>query len=139
MKFVNIKGAQEVLSIEITVPELCKEYEYFYPDGITKGFWKENTYFLRWEYEYYLTPQEALQERDDENLFTKEGKIWTYGEVKTTLRSSGESILKYRNPGDLTSFLDVLEFRWGVDLHSLVCLETPEITSLYEFNNALRH
>ena len=34
--------------IEIIKPKINKYYEYFYPDGITKGLWKyQKTYFCR--------------------------------------------------------------------------------------------
>lgn len=136
MKFVDIRGTQEVLSIEITLPKLCPGYEYYYPDGIVRGFWKKNTYFLKRQDQitrYYLTPQEALEDTANCNLFLKDGKIWIYGEAKVTLKSSGESILEYKDIIDLIIYLDTLESRWGVDMHSLVCLEDSKIDSLYEF------
>lgn len=139
MKFVDIKGTQDVLSMDITLPELCPGYEYYYPDGMVRGFWKKNTYFLKYRDRitkkslYYLTPQEAIKDTTLRNLFPKDGKIWIYGEARVILRSSGESIFKYKDISELILYLDTLESRWGVDMHSLVCLENSKIDSLYEF------
>ena len=61
--------------IEIIKPKINKYYEYFYPDGITKGFWKyQRTYFCReiLRDNYYETPEEALNKDED---FIKDGQI----------------------------------------------------------------
>ena len=133
MKYVDIKGTQEVMSIEILPPKLCPFFEYYYPDGKTFGVFRKKTYFVSGLYGKYVTPQEAIQGRDD--LFVKEdGRIWMIGKIKTTLRShpDQESMMIYKNSTEVLEYLGNLEFRWGVDLGSFVCLETPKTETLYE-------
>ena len=145
MKYVDIKGEQEILSIEINQPKLCPGYEYYYPDGIIKGFWKKSTYFLRYRdwiirrNYYYSTPQEAIEDSTLKTLFPKDGKIWVYGDIKTTLRSKPDfgNIIEFQDPSTILEYLENLEFKWGVNLGSLVCLESSTTESLYEYKNKL--
>lgn len=143
MKFVDIKGTQNILTIDIIPSKLDPTFEYYYPDGITKGVFKRKTYFVGKKFwdgtVYYKTPQEAIEGRSKFN-FIKEGKIWEFGRIIVTLRSALETanILDYEDTKDLLSYLETLNSRWGVDLHSLVCLESLKVFSLYEYINELR-
>lgn len=133
MKYVDIKGEQEIQSISITLPSPSEDYTYYYPDGIKFGIFKRKLYFISSGEEYYEKIKNALKE----NEFEKEGKIWVYGEVRVVLRSRPEEehILKYKDLPELNTYLEILETRWGVNMNDLVCLESPNIDSLYEHKN----
>ena len=143
MKFVDIKGIQEVLSVEIIFPELIKDYEYFYPDGITRGIFKRETFFVMRSCFFdsdrlFHSPEEAI--KGLENLsFIKEGRIWEKGLVSITLKSQPKERVGFRftEEKELIDYLENL-YSKGIDLSSLTCLETQELQSLYEFKDALR-
>ena len=142
MKFIDIKGDQRILYIDITHPEVSKKFEYFYPDGITKGIFKKKTYFVgeyysasRWgNLDYYQTPQEAIKGRDN-HYYVDNGKIYNPGKVKIVLRygPAEESEFYFKNTQELISYMGTLKYKLSIDFSSLFCLETTNIYSLAEY------
>ena len=149
MKYVDLRNEQEIQSFEIILPKLSKEYEYFYPDGISKGIlWFKKVYFiLRRTYledtvydDYYETPQDVLEKEEcGESKFIQDGKIWTIGKVIIKLRSNPEEniVMQFKDIRELTQYLNNLESRWGVNLNSYVCLDSSKSYSLYEHKVSL--
>lgn len=141
MKYVNLLGDNEILSIEIIFPILTSGYKYYYPDGLYIGGWRNKKVvfvgkvpFYDTSLEtYYGTAKEAIEDKTNE-LFVSDGKIWNFGKViftfKTPVLSPVE--MKFETKEDVLSFLENLENRWGINLNSFVCLEIKEANSLYE-------
>ena len=143
MKYVDIIGDQKIYSISINLPELSKEFEYYYPDGIESGIFKKKTYFVGLKSRIftgrrkvlYQTPQEAIEDRG--YYFIREGKIFTFGYVNIVLKSNLQDKLsmRFEKTEELIKYLGELEYRWGVNLNSFVCIESSKAESLYEHKN----
>ena len=124
--------------IEIIKPKINKYYEYFYPDGITKGFWKyQRTYFCReiLRDNYYETPEEALNKDED---FIKDGQIYKKGILKIFIQGENKEIEFYfKNDSELKLFLESLEFKYSIPLNDFVCFQTKELETLYEYKDKI--
>lgn len=141
MKFVDIRSVSEIKTITIIHPKQSDKYKYYYPDGIEMGWWfKHKTCFLSKEDSYsnylsvyYTTVEEAIKDSLDETLYNNNGKIWILGRVIIKLRGGEEFTMIFKEHKDLEEYFENLIFKWGIDLNSYVCLETPETISLYEY------
>lgn len=133
MKFVNIKSESNIKTITIIHPKQSDRYKYYYPDGIERGWFKHKTYFLSEEDIYYTNVDEAIKESLDETLYNNNGRIWILGRVIIKLNGGEEFTMIFKEHQDLEEYFENLIFKWGIDLSSFVCLETPKTISLYEY------
>lgn len=128
----------KINKIEIINPIKCKYYEYFYPDGVTKGIWKyKKTYFCReiLNNEYYETVEEALEDKDKKKFFIKDGQIYKKGVVRISTNEDFE--FYFEKNSDLKMFLESLEFKYSIPLNDFICFQTKEIETLYEYKDKI--
>lgn len=148
IEFFKIKGETNspILSISITDPIPAKEYTYYYPDGITKGLLKKDTYFITESslnscvedsIEYYKTPQEAIENKHDSFCYFVDpsGKIMKKGFVSIRVDFIEDKIkFFYETTEELSTFLYNLVAKHSINLETFVCLTDKETTTLYEYN-----
>ena len=132
--------SNQIKSIVFCTPKLDNSIDYFYPGGIdlkegllNKILNRKKTYFVYCNGNYYVTPQDCLNDsREKSNsLFLQSEKLYYYGYIKFIFYDLEPEIIKFKTQEEMFEFLNYLSSKVRVNYSDYTCLS--KLQNLYEF------